>query len=79
MKLKSSTALSGSVSLVYLNETVCSLSTFEPMSFLISSLITAFSLPSTFQVIFPQLGDGLAVTYGAEVIEVIMAVWSEPV
>jgi len=78
LKSKSSTAFSGSVSLVYLNEAACSLSTVEPISFLISSSITAFGLPSTFQVIFPQLGEGLAVTYGAEVIEVTMAVWSEP-
>jgi len=78
-KSKSSTAFSGSVFRVYLNEVVCLLLTVEFMSFLTSSSITAFGWPSTFQVIFPQLGEGLAVTYGPEVIEVTMAAWSEPV
>jgi len=41
--------------------------------------MTAFGLPSTFQAIFRQLGEGLAVTYGVEVIEVTMTIWSEPV
>jgi len=77
LKSKSSTAFSGSVSIDHLNEVACSLLTVEPMSFLISSLITAFGLPSTFQVIFPQLGESLAVTYRVEVIEVTMAAWSE--
>jgi len=79
LSLKLSIAFSGSVSLVHLNEVVCSSLTVEFMTFLISSSITAFGLPLTFQVIFSQLGEGLAVTYGAEVMEVIMAVWSEPV
>jgi len=79
LNLKSSTAFSGSVSRVHLNEVVCSSLTIELISLLIFSSITAFDLPSTFQVIFPQLGEGLAMTYRAEVIEVTMAVWSEPV
>ena len=79
LKSKSSTAFSGSVSLVYLNEAMSSLLTVEPMSFLTSSSIIVFGLPSTFQVIFPEFGEGPAVTYGAEVIEVTMTAWSEPV
>ena len=62
LNLKSSIAFSGSISEVYLSEAVCSSSAVERISFLISSSNTAFSLPSTFQVIFPQLGEGLAVT-----------------
>jgi len=58
---------------------VCLLLTVELMSFFISNSITGFSLPSSFQGIFPQLEEGLAVTYGAEVIVVTMAVLSEPV
>ena len=74
LKSKSSTTFSGSVTLVHLNEAVCSLLIVGPMSFLTSTSIIVFGLPSTFQLIFPQLGEGLAVTYGAEVIEVTMAV-----